>query len=126
MSLDPAWSPDGRSLAYVKAPVYGLSSQPPLGWFNDHKLFVFNSSTGRSTEISGVDGVSVPTWSQNGKYVLYVRGDSLWLSRATGGKAVEVETPLFLPALWRSIGNSSDLSYYGQVDWGAQFNWWSH
>ena len=97
---------------------------PPLSWFGAHRLYVFNTATHRSTELVGVHGSSVPTWSRNGKDILYVSNDALWLTPATGGRAVEVASPLFPPAEWEDIV-SSGLSFYGQVTWASQFTWWS-
>jgi hypothetical protein len=124
VSLDPAWSPNGHLLAYVKSPLADTGGQPPLSWFGAHRLYVFNTATHRSTELVGVDGSSVPTWSRNGKDILYVSNDALWLTPATGGRAVEVASPLFPPAEWEDIV-SSGLSFYGQVTWASQFTWWS-
>jgi hypothetical protein len=125
VSLDPAWSPDGKLLAYVKSPSADTGGWPSLAWFDAHKLFVFDPATGRSTKLEGVSGVSVPTWSGDGRELLYVSDDALWLVPAQGGRAREVVSPLFLPSLWRDVGSSDRLSYYGQVDWTGQFNWWS-
>ena len=46
VSLDPAWSPDGQLLAYVKSPIAFTGGQPPLGWFEAQKVFVFNPARG--------------------------------------------------------------------------------
>jgi hypothetical protein len=124
VSLDPAWSPNGKLLAYVKSPSADTGGQPSLPWFQAHRLFVFNSDTRRTAEVGGVDGVSAPTWSSSGKDILYVNDNALWLSPALGGKAIELETPLFPPAQWQDV-LSSELSFYGQVAWADQFSWWS-
>ena len=96
--------------------------QPSLPWFQAHRLFVFNSDTRRTAEVGGVDGVSAPTWSSSGKDILYVNDNALWLSPALGGKAIELETPLFPPAQWEDV-LSSELSFYGQVTRTDQFSW---
>jgi hypothetical protein len=109
----------------VKSPSADTGGWPPLAWFDAHELFVLDPATGRSTNLAGVTGVSVPTWSHDGKTLLYVSDDALWLVPAKGGHAAEVVSPLFLPSLWRDVGSSDLLSYYGQVDWTGQFDWWS-
>ncbi|MHB1497290.1 MAG: hypothetical protein ACYCXN_05195, partial [Acidimicrobiales bacterium] len=62
--------------------------------------------------------------SKNGEEILYVRDNALWLSPVLGGKATELETPLFPPAEWQDVLRSG-ISFYGQVNWGGQFSWWS-
>jgi hypothetical protein len=109
----------------VKSPSADTGGWPSLAWFDAHKLFVFDPATGRSAKVAGVSGVSAPIWSRDGKELLYVSGDALWLVPAKGGRPTEVASPLFPPSQWRDIGSSDLLSYYGQVDWAGQFNWWS-
>jgi hypothetical protein len=122
VSLDPAWSPTQNLLAYVKAPTAFNGGNPPVAWYAAHELFVYNPATHRSTKIAGIDGVSVPTWSADGKSLLYVSRDALWLSPATGGKPTEIATPLFAPAEWLHPGLDA-ISYYGQINWTGQFDW---
>jgi hypothetical protein len=124
VSLDPAWSPDGQLLAYVKSPIAFTGGQPPLGWFEAHRLFIFDPATHRSTEVAGTQGASVPTWSRDGEDLVYVRDDALWLSPVVGGKASEIAGPLFPLSEWRNI-LSSAISFYGQINWTGQFAWWS-
>jgi hypothetical protein len=63
-----------------------------------------------------------PTWSTDGKSLLYVSRDALWLSPATGGNPTEIATPLFAPAEWLHP-RFGVISYYGQINWTGQFNW---
>ena len=77
VTLDPAWSPDGRLLAYVKAPAYRGSGNPSLAWFQAHQLEVWNPHTNHTRPIGTIRGASLPTWSRNGKSLLYVSQDGL-------------------------------------------------
>jgi hypothetical protein len=122
VSLDPVWSPTENLLAYVRAPTARNENNPAAAWYRAHKLYVYDPTIHRSTEIAGIDGVSVPTWSSDGKSLLYVAGDALWLAPAAGGKPTELAAPLFAPA--KLVHPGLDLnSYYGQIDWNGQFAW---
>lgn len=123
VSLDPAWSPNGTLLAYVKAPAYRAAGGPRLAWFNAHQLYVWNSRTNVTRRIGAISGSSLPTWSHAGKSLLYVSHDGLWLADPTTGKATEIEHPLYRESAWEHIG-SIGYSYYGQLPWSKQFNWY--
>jgi len=129
VTLDPAWSPDGTLLAYVKAPMALTGGWPSSVWHATHNLMVWNPRTRASRRIARVSGASVPTWSRDGKDLLYVKDNSLWLSPVAGGLPVEIASPLYSAAEWRSLDhpsvNSLGIGYYGQIYWTSQFNWWS-
>lgn len=124
VSLDPSWSPDGRLLAYVKAPTYRAGGNPTLAWFEAHQLYVWSSRTRTSRRIGAIAGSSLPTWSRDGKSLLYVSGDGLWLANGTTGQAVEIEHPLYRDSAWTNIATAS-LAFYGQIPWSKQFSWYS-
>lgn len=126
VSIDPAWSPTQNLLAYVKSPESPNYGNPPLGWYAAHTLYVYDPAGDRSTKIAGISGVSVPTWSRNGKSLLYVDNDALWLAPATGGTPTKVATPLFSGARWLDNATSDQsIAFYGQIPWTSQFDWWS-
>ncbi len=125
VSLDPVWSPTQNLLAYVKAPTAFSIGNPPLAWFRSHKLYVYSPATHRSTELAGIDGISVPTWSSNGNSLLYVANDALWLAPAAGGKPIEIAEPLYPRSEWLRQDSPQSISYYGQINWTGQFTWHS-
>jgi hypothetical protein len=120
VSLEPAWSPDGSQLAYVLAPTTPGDLQTPV-WYAAHELVEWNQRTGSSRKLASVSGASVPTWSRNGRDLLYVNNDGLWLAPASGGKPVEIERPLFPESTWKAPPLS--ISFNGHIDWTGQFSW---
>ena len=93
-----------------------------VDWYAAHELYVWNRASGATRRIAEVDGVSGPAWSRNGRRLLYVSGDGLWLAPLAAPDGDRV--PAVRAEAWRSVG-SNDLSYFGQIDWAGQFSWWS-
>jgi WD40 repeat protein len=119
VTLDPAWSPNGRLLAYVRAPdrTSGPWTQGVVRrWYRNHELRILDVRTGAIRVIAAARGATVPVWSPDGRSVLFVGEDGIWLMPRLGGKAVEIAWPLFAGP-WPN--------YYGQMAWPAQFAWWS-
>jgi hypothetical protein len=128
VTLDPAWSPNDRLLAYIKAPVAPDDVSPLVPWYSAHELVLLNTTTHTTTNVAALHGASVPTWSRNGKDLLYVSNDSLWMWPVNGAHPVEIAGPLFSEQAWHdanALDGGQYLSYYHQVDWIGQFSWWS-
>ncbi|MEP6961001.1 MAG: protein kinase, partial [Acidobacteriota bacterium] len=70
----PAWSPDGRSIAYV-ATVHGFT-----------QIFTRAVGSPEASQITrGNRGAVYPFWSANGASIYFALGDELWVVGATGG-----------------------------------------
>lgn len=118
LTFDPAWSPGGRSLAYVAAPPGRSPSfyQAELvRWYASHTLWLLRGRARTPRRVAGARGASAPTWSADGRSVVYAAGDALWLAGTGGGAPVRIAGPLLPPASWPN--------YYGQVAWRLQFAW---
>jgi len=120
VSLDPAWSPSGSLLAYVRAPVLLTSRASSAAWFASHALYVWNAQTKSTRRIGAISGAQVPLWSHDGKELLYVGNDGLWLVSAAGGKPVEIAYPLFRVT---GLYTSGTDDYFDQIPWRGQFSW---
>ena len=120
VSLDPAWSPTATLLAYVRAPVLRCVACSGTAWAAAHAIYVWNARTNATRRIGAIDGASVPTWSTDGRNLLFVRNDGLWLQPIDGGAPIEIEHPLFASD---ALTGPDSVDYFGQIPWTAQFTW---
>jgi dipeptidyl aminopeptidase/acylaminoacyl peptidase len=119
-NTDPALSPGGKYLAFVHgaATSPGDMAQGPVSkWYATRALWLDTLASGQVRRLA-VAGTSVadPTWSANGKRLLYVRDNGLWLLNADGGAPARIVASLFKGA-WPN--------YYFYIDWPDQFAWYS-
>jgi dipeptidyl aminopeptidase/acylaminoacyl peptidase len=127
----PAWSPDGRSIAYVVMPDEGdlgggeAARQGLMG----RRIWVMTAEGDSPARLLADDPVyrdEYPLWSAEGGHILFVRMDaegsvSLWLASVEGGEPYPV-----VDGLEAVGGPPSDawFGYYGYVDWQPLFDWW--
>ena len=118
LSLDPAFSPAGGTLAFVEAPSRNagdIGQASVHRWYATHSLWVLRAGSMRPARIAGSAGAAAPVWSADGSSLLYVANDSLWLLPTLSSKPVRVTSPLFEANVWPG--------YYGEVGWSSQFAW---
>lgn len=118
LSLDPEWSTSAGTLAFIEAmpmAVASFSQRVLERWYSSHTLWVLRSGARSASEVPGTQGASAPVWAADGKSLMYVADDSLWLLPSLSGRPVRIESPLFDINAWPS--------YYGQISWSSQFAW---
>jgi hypothetical protein len=86
-----------------------------LDWYSTHHLFLLAAGSSRPAEVPATQGAAAPTWSADGKNILYVAGNYLWLLRRTGSRPVKVAGPILVPSVWGA--------FFGEVNWQSDFAW---
>ena len=83
---DPAWRPDGKAVAYVRADRDGAKGTP--------RIYLYTSATRKTRAITG-PGYLQPSWSPDGKYIAATRTsaigtDVVILNAANGSELLRV------------------------------------
>jgi Tol biopolymer transport system component len=121
-NLDPALDPAGQALMFVHADASlsraQLFNQASIAaWYKTRSLWVYvPGGQAHAIQAAGT-AVADPTWSADGRLLLYVRDDGLWLISPFAGQAVRatnIVSRLFAGA-WPN--------YYAYINWRAQFAW---
>ena len=75
-SSQPAWSPDGRHIAYVGGPstASAVVSATPLAF---GELRVMDAGGGETTTLTRDEPDAAPAWSPDGREIVFVRGHDL-------------------------------------------------
>ncbi|MBX6377481.1 MAG: PD40 domain-containing protein, partial [Clostridia bacterium] len=89
VALDPAWSPDGRRIAFVQAEeMRGRSGgvEDVAHWVEGRALQVMHADGQTAEPVSAAgQGVRQPRWSADDRHLLFVRADGIWLLLAGDG-----------------------------------------
>lgn len=119
-TFDPAWSPDGRQIAFVRTDIEPNTLNLPPARIADYErrhLWLAQADGSNAREIGGAGGsVGAPLWLQDGRHILYVRADYLWLLDLVDETAVPVAGPLDAKA---DVGRPIVAAYEGSDLYGG-------
>lgn len=116
---DPSFSPDARQIAFVTAPDLGSEEYPSMGkikdWTNSITLWVANpDGSGARPLTKAGNSVQEPQWSKDGKYIMYMADNYLWMIDMQGNEPHRIAGPF-------STADDQADYYYGSgsdvYDW---------
>lgn len=110
VAADPSLSPDTERIAFVSAPDLGSENYPDAqqleGWANRRTLWIANKNGSEAKPLSKAGGdIHEPQWSGDGKDLLYISEDCLWLIDKQGKERHKILGPFSTAA--------------GQFDYGS-------
>jgi len=125
-SINPAWAPDGNSIAYsgtseIPQKPSETYKQNGIGICN-RGIWVVNTESKKSRQLTDDERYcdDNPEWSADGKYILFFRinfnNASLWLMKSNGNDLHQV-VPELTP-------KPEPLGEYGFINWASWWDWW--
>ena len=118
----PAWSPDGREIAYAQEGV----TRPEDRTTSSSQLWTVEVSNGRKRLLVQQDGVQ-PQWSPSGQYIAYWAIDrdgnrALWTVRSSGGPPARLTQTPFLD--WNPVWSPDGAWLYFCSNRGGGMGIW--
>lgn len=87
VALEPAVSPDGTGIAFVRAPDRGFTGFPDRkaidAWNAARRLWVGPLASPREMPTLG-QGIFAPDWAPDSRHLLFIRDDAAWLTDDAG------------------------------------------
>lgn len=121
VSLDPAWSPNGGRLAFVRAPALSSSSPGPVAladWYQSRRLWVASADGGHAHEVRGAPaGAAEPRFGPRGSTLTVVTGSAIIEVPVSGGHATVVASGLV------GAFDTAGPDGFGKVPWGGGVAW---
>ncbi len=123
VAVAPAWSPHANRIAFVQARdranagAFGFTTtQALMAWVQTHTLWVADGRGAHAHRLAAAGtGVYQPRWSADGRHILYIRDDALWLIDAAGGAPARIAGPF--------PGTPDLFGFYGHPSWPITLAW---
>lgn len=112
VSLEPAWSPSGDVIAFVRAPRLTQpvrSAADQEAWLGSRSLWLVGADGQGARAVAGAaKGVFAPTWARDGHHLLYVSEGALWL--------IDTQQPS-TPTRLATLVPPNPSVFYGRINW---------
>lgn len=120
VSLDPTWSPDGRQLAVVRAPVLASGAPGPGldAWYAQRRLWVVDPAGTAARPVAGApSGAAEPRFGPGGTSLTVVTANAVVEVATKGGKATVLAGGL------SGALDTAGPDGYGKLPWGGTVVW---
>ncbi len=113
--FDPAWSPDGKRIAFSSK----RSGMP--------QIYVINLETGVLTRLTETRATEIqPSWSQNGAQIAYTHWivyAQIWIMSDTGKNQTQFSMSGEINDFWPVWSPNNDRIFYGQKQSNSSVSW---